>query len=129
MNQNRKFAGIIALLLLVTSALAMYFLLSNFLLARLIPLGGLIVWGMLIAVKGGLRKKRHWILLGFLIVSFLVLLVYFLKNDTRHGQSFNFQSPSDNELTQWKTYKNQNYGFEFKYPADFQIFTDLTPEQ
>lgn len=134
MNQNRKFAGITALLLLATSALAIYFLLKgNLSLARLIPLGGLIIWGILIAVKGGFTKKWYWVLFGLLVIFFVTQLLYNLDLGNtlfRKRESFNTQPPSQDQLASWRAYDNRDYGFEFKFPEKlYTLSTDLTPNQ
>lgn len=36
-------------------------------------------------------------------------------------------NPSDNpeiDISNWKTYSNEEYGFEFKYPEDFKVYDD-----
>ncbi|MBI2676881.1 MAG: hypothetical protein HYX21_02980 [Candidatus Yanofskybacteria bacterium] len=134
MNQNRKFAGVIALLLLVASALAIYFLLKgNLSLARLIPIGGLIVWGTLVAVRGGFTKKWHWILFSLLVVFFISQLLFSLDLGNtlfRKREAFNTQPPSQDQLVSWRAYDNRDYGFEFKFPEKFYtLSTDLRPNQ
>ena len=47
-----------------------------------------------------------------------------LKKFNEILSSFNFTEEENltEDISNWKTYKNENYGFEFKYPSDSQIW-------
>ena len=38
-------------------------------------------------------------------------------------------SPTPNETAEWKTYRNEEYGFEFQYPTDWNVQTATPTEQ
>lgn len=50
---------------------------------------------------------------------------YILKNQPAATQSASIASPAPNgDRANWKTYRNETIGFEFKYPAPWQIIED-----
>ena len=57
-------------------------------------------------------------------VSFLIYKNNNLKNETISQKSL--PTPSVNPAYNWKTYRNEKYGFEFKYPKDWSILDQNT---
>jgi uncharacterized membrane protein len=71
-------------------------------------------------------KPNHKIfyILIFIFIALVGSSAYlFLQNPKKEvAQSV----PIQNEVEEWKTYRNEEYGFEFKYPSDYEITSDLS---
>lgn len=90
------------------------------------------------ALDGTPRKKNYlfWILgiLGLTIVLVIILLFFIGKSKSISSGSLT-QSPASQEQTAvdstnvdistWKTYINRVRGFEFKYPNNLEIYSDM----
>ena len=44
-------------------------------------------------------------------------------------ETFSTPPPTPDETADWKTYRNEEFGFEIKYPAEYALETPLGPEQ
>lgn len=71
---------------------------------------------------------KHWKIISLLIVVGLIIggvfaYIYFSKSQnpmTNVQSNSNIQNPNT-ETADWKTYRNNEYGFEFKYPKEWAI--------
>ncbi len=64
------------------------------------------------------------ILVVVLIVAVVVLAgVLVWQNWIKPAPVVNNQPPASDETANWKTYTNGQYGFEFKYPKEFELTT------
>jgi len=68
----------------------------------------------------------------FLIITFIVALLaiggYVISNKIVKNKAQNIEQTSStiqNEIANWKTYQNEKYGFEFKYPADHTPYSTV----
>ena len=62
-----------------------------------------------------------WILLYVVIAAVAYGLIYYFFFN-KNGNNYNFQNQVENnsETADWKTYKNDQYGFEIKYPYNYE---------
>ncbi|PIR42491.1 hypothetical protein CO058_03720 [candidate division WWE3 bacterium CG_4_9_14_0_2_um_filter_35_11] len=94
-----------------------------------------------IKTKKPVNRKVILVLLGLVIALGLALTyVSYLLNNSRTfiventpisevvaPGSPESQGISEDPTANWKTYTNEGYGFEFKYPATFHVREDLGP--
>ncbi len=69
-----------------------------------------------------------WILLYIIIGAVAYGLIYYFFFYKKGGYNDNSQYPisnSQNKMADWKTYRNDEYGFEIKYPNDWEVQKDL----
>lgn len=70
----------------------------------------------------------------FLITLFVLLLAsaafawWYLCNLPQDLESETFATQTS-EFADWKTYRNEEYGFEFKYPSEFIVYSGFKNEQ
>jgi hypothetical protein len=65
----------------------------------------------------------------FLVISFIILLSFSVLNAFNMIPGYHYQVIDEqenvitttDETVEWKTYKNNEYGFEFKYPSDWFV--------
>lgn len=48
-----------------------------------------------------------------------------LSNEDKENRKEKIGSPRDSEIGEWKTYKNDEVGFEFRYPAYLEVRVDI----
>ncbi|OGC47025.1 hypothetical protein A2713_02205 [candidate division WWE3 bacterium RIFCSPHIGHO2_01_FULL_35_17] len=83
-----------------------------------------------IKTKNPVNKKIIWILVGLVVILGLALtyLSYLLNNsrtsvveNTPTSETSESEGISEDPTANWKTYTNEEYGFSFKYPAQFYL--------
>jgi|GEM_PF-5716899 len=123
MSKTQKTIFILVFLVGLSSAL--YFLLKgNLLLARLIPLGVLIVWGLLIATKNVADRKKIFIrILALIVVGAVSVYIYYLGHPGIFSKPLASTTmpptqpcPAESPIT-WKQYTNSVLGMNFSYPS------------
>lgn len=60
-------------------------------------------------------------LLAAIVFAFVVYLSFYFRGEYKEIKSTQFVLNKDFDISEWKTYRNENYGYEFKYPADWVI--------
>ena len=83
-----------------------------------------------------MNQKVLFIILGVVVILFLGYSFFWMKSGfvdykTQTNQptptkttTNQVTSPVVDEVNQWKTYKNQQWGIEFKYPETYEIVTE-----
>ncbi|GEM_PF-3038765 len=61
----------------------------------------------------------------YTIIIIIALLFIAGRNDNMEKQNSDSQTAQNNKTSGWKTYANNEYGFEFKHPADMHIKDEL----
>jgi hypothetical protein len=62
-------------------------------------------------------------LIGVIVVGLVAFVSYTYLNITEPKQIISVEpSTQKNEFSDWKTYRNEEYGFEFKYPSEYGDF-------
>lgn len=76
------------------------------------------------------RKLPIWVgvVFGMVLVLFAIGVVYFYMNNIPSVIVPPIDMPPRDYTSNWKTYINEDYGFEFKYPAEWYV-TDEGGEQ
>ena len=82
-----------------------------------------------------LNQKLAILLLAFVCTySGVLAVVFLLKWSAGYGQlrgeytplsPSSSQSPSENEIQNWQTYRNDKFGFEIRYPKSFVVYSDI----
>ena len=98
--------------------------------------GKRILWFLLIALFPPLgwliyffvnnRKKWGWFFVGFHVVSilfiiFCLLFTSFLVRKERESVKEKYEQGLEKEIVNWKTYQDEEYKFEVKYPENWQV--------
>lgn len=70
------------------------------------------------------NKKIWWIIVVVIVVLTLAIVLVFATRQTavapEDGEEINQSDEIDN--SNWKTYQNEEYGFSFKYPGEWEIY-------
>ncbi len=93
--------------------------------------GSLMILAMIVAIVLLWKKQRKY-LLAFAIVILAVVLAYLFMLNIKsrlittdidpHGIT-SLPTPPASFLENWQTYRNEEFGFEVKYPADWKSWT------
>lgn len=71
-----------------------------------------------------MNKKIIW---GIIVVVIVAIVGVYLINKSSQVASPIVQDTTDTkEVSEWKTYKSNKYGFEFKYPKEFVVYSDAS---
>lgn len=71
------------------------------------------------------RKNGFLITLAFLLILTGIFGVWYFSNPLPEEDETNGSTMlTTNKFAGWKTYRNEEYGFEFKYPAKFKIASE-----
>ncbi|MFZ2521896.1 MAG: PsbP-related protein [Minisyncoccia bacterium] len=75
-------------------------------------------------------QKHHYFVIVLVLICVLLLMSgYLVFQNVREEQkevvvvSESVTVPQD-DISTWKTYRNEEYGFEFKYPSDWEIINN-----
>ena len=76
-----------------------------------------------------LTKMKKTLGLILLIGIVVIGITLFMKGKLPAEQESHFTLPSASEIdtSNWKTYRNEEFGFEFKYPEEYEVWTDYDP--
>jgi hypothetical protein len=68
-----------------------------------------------------MNQKKKWLGVVLAVVIIVVTGIFGLEKLTLKPGNMNPNSQTDSQIQDWKTYQNNKYGFEIKYPTNWTI--------
>ena len=73
-------------------------------------------------IRKTLTSKFIWLIVGLLVLGGVAYAgLWFWNDKNKEVVGPTFTPRSNDDMVSWKTYRNEQYGFEFKYPGDWRI--------